>query len=341
VVFLGDSRTYCDVHPELIEPLVPGMRGINLSHFANWLPTQYALAREIADRIPPGTTVVWSIGHQNFFGLSSGDLAIQRVYPISLSDAVWISWWNAGSAPKGLLDSLYFYHWYLHSFIVARNVRGSLHQAFKRPFSDNRGPHIAVHATAALPAANTMKASYPDETARALEREASAEPDIVHASSTTDDGRLTSIIRYFRRGGYHRTEIDPEYFRSKQAAAGHKPVSEVEARAFKTDPPKQMEWNLFVAILDIFAAKKVRLVVNELEEAPYIYRHPMIRAKWREMMRTLVQPEVEQRGFRYIRTNLDQLSDFDYFDYNHMNSNGIAKYTPMLAQRLNELAAER
>ena len=102
-----------------------------------------------------------------------------------------------------------------------------------------------------------------------------------------------------------------------------------------------MEWNAFIAILEIFAASKVRLVVNELEEAPFMYGHPLVREKHRSMMRERVQPEIERRGFAYIRADLDQLSDDDYFDYNHMNSKGIEKYTPMLAQLLNELSLGR
>ena len=66
-----------------------------------------------------------------------------------------------------------------------------------------------------------------------------------------------------------------------------------------------------------------------------------MRTKWRNMMRDLVQPEVERRGFTYIRTNLDAIADKDYFDWNHMNSKGVDKYTTMLAQRLNELTVGR
>jgi hypothetical protein len=101
-----------------------------------------------------------------------------------------------------------------------------------------------------------------------------------------------------------------------------------------------MEWSTFIEILDIFAAHNVRLIVNELEEAPFIYGNPLVREKFRTALREHVRLEVERRGFSYITTDLDQLSDEDYFDYNHMNSKGIAKYTPLLAHRLNELSVQ-
>jgi hypothetical protein len=67
VIFLGDSRTYCAIHPELIERYVNTMHGLNLSNFAHWLPTQYSMVRDIVDSIPNDAVVVWSIGHGLFF----------------------------------------------------------------------------------------------------------------------------------------------------------------------------------------------------------------------------------------------------------------------------------
>jgi hypothetical protein len=176
---------------------------------------------------------------------------------------------------------------------------------------------------------------------RAVEQQALSEPGVVQATATTDQGRITSIIRYYRRGGYYRTEIDANYFRMKQAAMGHKRLSDSEAEIFRTSPPARLEWQTFLAILDLFTEHGIRLVVNEFEEAGFVYGHPLVRSKWRSMMRDVVQPEVERRGFAYIRTNLDELSDDDYFDSNHMNSKGIQQYTPMLAEHLNELMARR
>jgi len=346
VVFLGDSRTYCDVHPELIEPLVPGLHALNLSNFSNWFPTQLALIREIVQRIPPRTLVVWSIGHGNFSGIGSGPLSIQRVYPIGFLDAARLTWWNYGRAPQGLFDNLAYYQPTLHAFVAAREIHGAFDMALKRSiassdkivrFAYTRAAHAATyeHSPGALQEDKLTAA------ARALEQRARSDPDVTAATATVDDGRITSIIRYFRRGGYHRTEIDPDYFRAKQNAMGYRPLSDVEASAYKPLPPGALEWRTFLSILDIFSQRETRLIVNELEEAGFVYGHPLVRSKWRTMMHDLVQPEIERRGFTYMRTNLDELADDDYFDWNHMNSKGVGKYTIMLAQRLNELMAER
>jgi hypothetical protein len=345
-VFLGDSRTYCDVHPELLEPLVPGLHALNLSNFSNWFPTQLALIREIVQRIPPRTLVVWSIGHGNFSGIGSGTLSVQRVYPIGFLDAARLMWWNYGRAPQGLFDNLSYYQPPLHAFVAARELHGAFEAALKRPIiSSDKVVRIAytsaAHAGTAQGAPGAMQEDKLSAAARALEQRARSDPDVTAATATVDEGRITSIIRYFRRGGYHRTEIDPDYFRAKQNAMGYKPLSDAEANAYNTLPPGALEWRVFLSILDIFSQRGTRLVVNELEEAGFVYGHPLVRSKWRKMMRDLVQPEIERRGFTYMRTNLDALADDDYFDWNHMNSKGVGKYTIMLAQRLNELTAGR
>jgi hypothetical protein len=78
----------------------------------------------------------------------------------------------------------------------------------------------------------------------------------------------------------------------------------------------------------------VRLVVNEVEEAPYVYITPERRDDLRRFMREQVRREVNARGFPYVRVDFDQLSDADYFDFNHLNQDGIRKYSRLLAERL-------
>lgn len=75
-VFLGDSRTYCGLHPEQLDPLL-GAHSYNLAHWSNWFPTQYAFLQDFLPHLRPGTTVVWSLGHVNFV-----DAAIQPAYPV-------------------------------------------------------------------------------------------------------------------------------------------------------------------------------------------------------------------------------------------------------------------
>ncbi len=65
VIYVGDSRTYCGMDPELLDKLL-GTKSLNLATFAHWFPTQYPSFQDIVSFIPYKTIVVWSIGHQNF-----------------------------------------------------------------------------------------------------------------------------------------------------------------------------------------------------------------------------------------------------------------------------------
>jgi hypothetical protein len=44
-----------------------------------------------------------------------------------------------------------------------------------------------------------------------------------------------------------------------------------------------------------------------------------------------VRAVVEARGIPYVRVDWDAFSDADYFDAYHLNSRGIARFTPMFA----------
>jgi len=76
MVFLGDSRTFCDFHPEILDSVL-GTHSFNLGHWTNWFPTQYAQANDLLRTMPSDTVVVWSIGFQNF-----SFEPIQPAYPI-------------------------------------------------------------------------------------------------------------------------------------------------------------------------------------------------------------------------------------------------------------------
>jgi hypothetical protein len=322
VIFLGDSRTYCGIHPELIEQYVNTMHGLNLSHFAHWLPTQYSMVRDIVDSIPNDTLVVWSIGHQSFFleGGPSFDV-VQPTYPVSFADAFKMIEWNGGVPLRGLARNFIDFHGSLYAIGSLPRARQRLERAIRKGISVARAAEIEGALADAPTARNVVSMADAEQ----LKEAALKEPDIVAAEVTEDQGHATSIVRYFRRGGFHRTELDQEFFRAKQRTMGG-------SSDYSGQEPQHVQLKLFDAILDLFAERRTRLVVNEVEEAPFIYTAPENRERWRRFMRDRIQPRVENRGFAYERTDLDRLHDDDYFDYNHLNSQGIEKYTPMIAE---------
>jgi hypothetical protein len=372
VIFLGDSRTYCGIHPELIEKFVPAAHGLNLSNFANWFPTQISEIEDLIGSIPKQTLVVWTVGSQNFSGISTGSLAIERVYPLHWSDLLRMSVAERG-IPKGMFDNYIYYTPLLHGVLTLGEWRKALRGAGSQVLFSLRAAELddSEHVSwkvsklqGELPvderrnalrrrsdntsnsrvtngqALETAKVSLAEKVS-ALQHAAMRDAGVDYAQVTTDHSQITSVIRYFHRGGYYRTEIDREYFRGKQREFGAAKISDSAARSFVVPEPGHMEWMLFRRALDLFKARGVRLVVNEIEEAPFVYGNPIVRQKWRDFMRHRVRPEVESRGFTYIREDFDKYSDRDYFDYNHLNSDGVTKYTQFLAASLANLVSVR
>ena len=136
-----------------------------------------------------------------------------------------------------------------------------------------------------------------------------------------DDGRLVSIAQYKTNGAMARIEIDSAFYRAKQHHTE-------EFRGFNADSFRmdQASMDTFIAALRKFKAAGVTLVVNEIEESPYMYENAMQREAYRRWMRENIKPRVEEYGFTYIQGPAKALSDADYFDYNHLNENGARRF---------------
>ena len=325
LVFLGDSRTYCGVHSFLIDPLL-GTNSINLAQFAHWLPTQYPMIQDMVKNIPSNTTVVWSIGHQNFFA-SSG---IQRVYPVGIQHAIeYVTW---GVPRQGLLDNVLYYNPLTYLVAARSEARQNLFKRFEAPVHLDiefiKSAHAETDGIASiLQSCNQVDLSCVQQAAR-------KDPRFADASLTQENGKVNSIVFYTNRGSYFRVELDRAFFRSKQAELAPKSMAEKEANAWTIPAADPGMWRLFEEILSEFKKHGVKLVVNEIEEAPFMYSHPLVRGKYQAFMHNEVKKRVEQEGYTYISVDYDQLQADDYFDYNHLNSKGAFKYAALLSAQI-------
>jgi hypothetical protein len=320
LVFVGDSKTYCDIHPHVVDPIL-GTRSINLGSSTHWFPTQYPFIQDLVESIPSHATVVWSVGHQNFF--RSGD-RIYHTYPIGLANVPRYLFW--GYSLGDLAYNLSYFNPLAHLYVVRGQLRSTLVAKTESTFVKlRRQPEPAPAAASPQPW-------------RAMELPFKSEPWVARVEMLAEDGRVTSVVLYGRHGGYLRLELNPSFFRAKQRELragryGKKTGEDLQqAEALPTLAPEL--WNTFQGILHLFREKQVHLIVNELEEAPFTYFDREHREWYRDFMRTTVKPYVEQLGFTYVAVDFDRIQDDDYFDYNHMNSQGIVKFTPMLAQTL-------
>jgi len=312
LVFVGDSRTYCAMHPDLIDPRL-GTHSINLARWANWFPTQYPQFQDLMPLLEDGTVVVWSIGRQNFRPIGE---RLHTAYPVGLANVPY--YLGLGFPPGSLTDNLLFNNPTTTLVGWLPQLRSSLDARLDRDVWRDRPDDAPARPTAA--------------SIRSLLDKVEAQAETARWELRVDDGITTSLAVQKKNGAYERFEIDHEYFRRKQ----RENAVEVAARVADEAPfePAPEYWRLFLAMLDLFEQHGVRLVVNELEEAPYVYLTDARRWQERRFMHDRVAPEVRRRGFDYIRVDFDRLTDEDYFDYNHLNSRGIEAYTELIVHEL-------
>ncbi len=304
LVMLGDSRTYCAFHPPYLEHLL-GHRVANLAAWSHWLPTQHAQIRDLVGNIPKSTTIVWSVGYQNFEHCEG---CTPARYPIDRNTAA------------------FYQRLELPNDTYAGNVRLSPVRTSHRRFRTERLPEIYEAAFNWL--MQPLKSRAPAFGAMSPE----AHVDYLRQRRDVSDARLvyanglpTSVETRFKAGGYERTELDPSFFREAQ-------VAYAKARASHELQTPYMD--LFQATLDLLAEHDHNVIVNVMEESPHTYASRDVQLARRELMDTEIRAAVEARGFAYVRIDWDRVASSAYFDYNHLNRRGARDFMDLFAARV-------
>ncbi len=302
ILFLGDSRTLCAMHPDKLEPYL-GAKSFNLGHWATWFANQYSLFNDVVPHIPEETIVVWSIGHQNF-----DPMPVKDVYPIGWQRIPFLL--DLGYSPSALL-SAQLHHEPL-TFMMAN--RTDIYTYTQNILKKN-----LMHFGRAQPETPSIQSPPP------------APPNVGFVEPWyAPDGQLVSVAYYKNNGAYLRQEIVPSYYREKQEKQG-------STLFFKAEPASPRSMALFTSMLELFKRHNIKLIVNEIEEAPYRYANKEEQEKYRNFMKNEIQPIVESYGFSYMRVNFDKLKTSDYFDYNHLNQDGVDRYSALLGPKLKAL----
>ena len=308
LVFAGDSRTYCGMQTCVFDEML-GTNSFNLSIWAHWFPTQYPSFQTLLTSLPKDTVVVWSIGHNNFKPVHD---TVNASYPIGLTNLSRYLLW--GYPPSALTDNLISGLPGTELYQQRGVMQSSLAYLFK------------------VPAVGQRPAPAPDPNLAVLKLRAQAacDPHVLLSIPIRDQDRTTSVALIMDRGYYTRVEIDHGFFRAKQEEEARELRTPVEDK-FAADPAY---FATFLGVLELFQQAHVRLVVNEIGEAPFHYRDEKNRRLCHDFMQNVVRAEVEKRGIPYIRANLEAFTDSEYFDYNHLNSEGAPRYSQMVAQEL-------
>jgi hypothetical protein len=359
VIFAGDSRTFTNIRPQLVDPLLQNdTKSYNLGVFAHWLPTQKPFLADLAEEIPKGTTVVWSIGHQNFLHAGSYPI-IQTAYPLHLAEFWQYPKWGM-DFDEMLTNGMYYNAKFFYdmkrllpkarSFLYetlnirvaapsnSQNSKSIIQTSGKVNDSANSNLKQSIEVLNGLSSVQLEKnqrnfkidTSYANEVPNFYKEDY---PNAKSISAITDEGFITSLVVLDDDGSYNRVELNFNYFRKKQ---------KVYEASYQPPPSYKFEekvapylFKMFTEILDTFHAKGVHLIVNFIGEAPMIYPSEAWKNHYREYMNTVIRSEIEKRGFSVMEADVSSFKSEDYFDYNHMNSRGARKYAVSLAAALN------
>jgi len=295
-------------------------RSINLSHWATWFPVQYPYLEKLLSNLPQGSKVIWSLGHQNF---KSGEAKTSLIYPIGfLNLPKYLNW---GFTFREISDN-YFYSMPPTFVYGARNnIKIHLNELYDQAFfqiKNTQKPNIKDH----------LKLKFSDEF-DAFKKFYINNPHYLSIEPVTSHDTITSIEIYKSGGNYLRVELCREFFTRMQKELGSKHIKNPDSDIFLAD---KKYWNCFLAILELFRKNNIDLIVNEFEEAPYNYTTSGDKLYYRNFMKK-VRSVVEKNGFKYVCIDWDKLTNDDYFDYNHLNSTGVSKFSELFAKEYEKI----
>ena len=263
VVFAGDSRTFTDIQPRTIDPVI-GRRCYNLASFGLWMPVQYLEFQEVFPHVPANTVIVWSLSHRNFVPI--GD-----------------RWWIPGQYKFGVLDAAEFIG---DGYPVSRVMR----EFEESPYSPVdlavrvRKQVMASMDAVVWPAKKSSvrrRMGSPWQANLILTAESRAEVDAAKAQKIIEDlhrerrltfvapvrrdGVVTSVEAVGQDGGYDRIVVDHELIKEGQGQLWPRRSGEGGACDFV---PNDVYLRTFEKILRLVDKYHLKVIVNYIEDAP-------------------------------------------------------------------------
>jgi hypothetical protein len=354
VVFIGDSRTFTNINNCQIDTILQ-TNSFNMAMWANWFPTQYSFLQDFLPQVPDGTTLIFSLGYQNF---NYGD--IQETYPIEYDRAKeYINWGfslrdlkktlvynNSKVLPILFLSQSHNHAWLkeeMDNYLAVFSCKNKSRKTEQIQEEETRQviPEKIDNNPAPVSSANKNTVKYllignKNNSNQSIFEEFSKNPEAGLVKQKFQGDTLTSVEVFWKKGNYWRIEIDTFFFRKKQ-------LFNTPAKSnLKTDSnispfiPDSRYWKNFEAITRLFKthSKRLNIIFNKVDEAPYTYAYG--RKSSDNFLNNIVKNYIINQGFAYITVDVRDMPDSYYFDNNHMNSKGTIIYTQRLASILKE-----
>lgn len=342
IVFIGDSRTFTDIQPRVIDLLI-GRRSYNLATFGLWMPVQYLEFRDVFPEVPSGTVLVWSLSHQNFAPVGE-------------------RWWIPGQYAFGFFD-------FLEYAMDGYPVKRILQEYEESPYSPAdlavkakkrlilpfqaivwRSGHPISRQEAAQPTvpANGMlrpEASQPVLQRAESNRAAAARiinqmknnDQVVYVSPVVKDGVVNSVETTRVDGGYDRIIVDRDFFKAEQSQLWPVHSGSDDGCHFTAN---DVYMRTFVKILNLISEYHLRVIVNYIEDAPGSWPSDSERSCAKRFMIQTIVPILRQRGIGFVAPDLYPKINYSndyYFDNSHLHSEGAGIYSSLLAPELKKV----
>jgi len=330
LLFVGDSRTFTDIQPRVVGPIV-GRPAYNLASFGLWLPVQYLEFRDVFEKVPRDTVIVWSLSQHNFIPV--GD-----------------RWWIPGQYKFGLMDGL---EYALDGYPIPRIIReyeespfspADLVVSFRKKLTGSLDKVVWRGSAPKATPVNQQAANAESETRSLAERNQAVATRIIEQlkqdkqvtfiNPAIRDGIVNSIETSRIDGGYDRIIIDPAYFRKLQAGLWPR---RGDSNAGCTFEANAVYMRTFDKILDLIGRYHLRVIVNYIEDAPGSWSSDAERACGKQFMVKKVVPILASRGIEVVFPDFYPSINFSnewYFDESHLNTEGASIYSKLLAGEL-------
>jgi hypothetical protein len=345
LVFAGDSRTFTDIQPRVIDSVL-GRRSYNLASFGLWMPVQYVEFQEVFPHVPRDTVVVWSLSHHNFTPI--GDRWwIPGQYKFSLAD---VAEYIRDGYPVRRMFQEYDESPYSPIDLAVRarkQLMGSMENVVwkaKTPPAGAAAPQAGLTAAAnevPAPAKLPSRAEVNEAEAARVIAVLQHDRKTNFVSRVIKDGIVTSVESTRSDGGYDRIIIDHDFFKKQQALLWPRRAGDEAGCHFVAN---EAYMRTFGKILELLARYHMKVIVNYIEDAPGSWPSDAERRCAKQFMLAKIVPMLSERGIDFTSPDFYSRIDFSndlYFDESHLTTEGAAIYSEILASEIAKILARR
>ena len=311
-IVYGDSRALIGVDPSILSSDI-GIHVFNYASMAHWFQTQYPQLKRMAPNLS-GKTVFWVIGHINFL---ESDIDDKVNFNGELSIIDFVEYLALGYSITDTFENLassYFPNFFL--FTKNAVVTSKYNNLLDRKIILKQSKKSAINIKTLPDISDKVYSRYPDS---------------LQHSMISGKGNSNALVTILRPNGQEPyIELDSAYLRQRQQEMADK------LKKLDSFPEDYRLRRIFSRMLKLFKKNSANLVVIQYIDAPFNYKFKENNEIYEHYMESVAN-EVLGMGFPYIKMSMTHLTNADYFDSNHLNSQASIKFSHQMASEISKV----